>query len=249
MAKKGREKIVMVTAYDYQTAKILDTCGIDLILVGDSLGMVIQGHKDTKKVTIDHMVYHTECVSRGARNNPILSDMPVNTHDTVDKAIINAEKLIDAGAKGVLIEGYNPEVVKEVTSIGIPVMGHLGIFPQTETKMRVKGRTKKERINLIKSALGLEEAGIFALALELVVEEVGKEITEKLDIPTIGVGAGRYCDGQVLVINDLLGYDYEFSARFVKRYTDLRTIIIEAVTKFRDEVKKGIYPGEEHVYR
>ena len=247
--KKGREKIVMVTAYDYQTAKILDECGIDLILVGDSLGMVFQGHKDTKNVRLEHMIYHTECVARGVKNTPVLSDMPVNTHNTVDEAIKNAEKLIEAGAAGVLIEGYKPHVVREVVSVGIPVMSHLGILPQTEDVMRVKGRTPEERKILVSNAMEMEETGIFALALELVVEDVAREITDKLKIPTIGVGAGRYCDGQVLVINDLLGYDYDFSPKFLKRYADLRAVIKDAVIKFRDEVRRGLYPSEEYIYR
>ncbi len=247
--KKGREKIVMVTAYDYQTAKILDECNIDLILVGDSLGMVFQGHKDTKSVRLEHMIYHTECVARGVKNTPVLSDMPVNTHNTVDEAIRNAEKLIEAGAAGVLIEGYKPHIVREVVSVGIPVISHLGILPQTEDIIKVKGKTPEERKMLIDNALDMEEAGIFALALELVVEDVAREITNKLRVPTIGVGAGRYCDGQVLVINDLLGYDYDFSPKFLKRYADLRSVIKKAVIKFRDEVRRGLYPSEEYVYK
>ena len=246
--KKGKEKIVMLTAYDYQTAKILDEVGIDLILVGDSLGMVVQGHKDTKSVTMADMIYHTKAVARGAKKTPIIGDMPINTYNTPEQALANAKKFIEAGAHSVKIEGNKPEVVKALLNAGIPVQGHLGMLPQTADAYKVRGKTPEEAEQIFKDALELDKLGVFSIVLECVPESLAKRITEAVKAPTIGIGAGKYCDGQVLVINDMLGMDLSFKPKFVKRYAELYTVIKNAVAKFVEEVSNGVYPDEEHAY-
>ncbi|RJS79075.1 3-methyl-2-oxobutanoate hydroxymethyltransferase, partial [Candidatus Bathyarchaeota archaeon] len=205
--KKGKEKIVMLTAYDYQMAKILDETGIDLILVGDSLGMVVKGEKDTKNVTMEEMIYHTKAVARGAKKTPIIGDMPIKSCDTVEKALKNARKFLDAGAQGVKVEGNRPNVVKALINAGIPVMGHVGMLPQFSETYRVKGKKPEEAERIFNDALNLDKLGVFSIVIECVPESLGKRITESVKAPTIGIGAGKHCDGQVLVINDLLGMD------------------------------------------
>lgn len=246
--KKGKEKIVMLTAYDYQTAKILDEVGIDLILVGDSLGMVVQGYSDTKSVTMADMIYHTKAVARGAKKTPIIGDMPINTYNTPEQALANAKKFIEAGAHSVKIEGNKPEVVKALLNAGIPVQGHLGMLPQTADAYKVRGKTPEEAEQIFKDALELDKLGVFSIVLECVPESLAKRITEAVKAPTIGIGAGKYCDGQVLVINDMLGMDLSFKPKFVKRYAELYTVIKNAVAKFVEEVSNGVYPDEEHAY-
>ncbi len=246
--KKGKEKIVMLTAYDYQMAKILDDVGIDLILVGDSLGMVVQGYSDTKSVTMADMIYHTKAVARGAKKTPIIGDMPINTHNTPEDALTNGRKFIEAGASGVKIEGNKPEVVKALVDAGIPVMGHVGMLPQMADAYRVKGKKPEEAEQIFRDALELDRLGVFSIVIECVPESLAKKITEAVKAPTIGIGAGKYCDGQVLVINDMLGMDLSFKPKFVKRYAELYKVIKEAVTNFVGEVQTGAYPGEEHTY-
>ncbi|MEM3725743.1 MAG: 3-methyl-2-oxobutanoate hydroxymethyltransferase [Candidatus Bathyarchaeia archaeon] len=246
--KKGKEKIVMLTAYDYQTAKILDEVGIDLILVGDSLGMVVQGYSDTKSVTMADMIYHTKAVARGAKKTPIIGDMPINTYNTPEEALTNAKKFIEAGAHAVKIEGNKPEVVKALLNSGIPVQGHLGMLPQTADTYKVKGKTPEEAEQIFRDALELDRLGVFSIVLECIPESLAKRITEAVKAPTIGIGAGKYCDGQVLVINDMLGMDLSFKPKFVKRYAELYTVIKNAVAKFAEEVSKGVYPADEHTY-
>jgi 3-methyl-2-oxobutanoate hydroxymethyltransferase len=246
--KKGKEKIIMLTAYDYQMAKILDEVGIDLILVGDSLGMVVQGYSDTKSVTINDMLYHTRAVARGAKRTPIIGDMPINTYNTPEDALSNASKFIEAGAHGVKIEGNKPEVVKALIDAGIPVQGHVGMLPQLADAYRVKGKKPEEAEQIFNDALELDKLGVFSIVIECVPESLAKRITEAVNAPTIGIGAGKYCDGQVLVINDMLGMDLSFKPKFVKRYAELYTIINNAVFKFIEEVSTGAYPDEEHTY-
>jgi len=246
--KKGKEKIIMLTAYDYQMAKILDELGIDLILVGDSLGMVIQGHKDTKSVTMEEMLYHTRAVARGAKNTPIIGDMPINSDKTVGDALRNAKRFLEAGAHGVKIEGNKSEVVKALLNAEIPVMGHVGLLPQTAESYRVKGKEPEEAQKILNDAVELDKLGVFSIVLECMPESLAKKITETVKAPTIGIGAGKYCDGQVLVINDMLGFDESFAPKYLKRYANLNRIIKEAVTKFKEEVSKGIYPDKEHTY-
>jgi 3-methyl-2-oxobutanoate hydroxymethyltransferase len=246
--KKGKEKIIMLTAYDYQMAKILDDVGIDLILVGDSLGMVVQGYSDTKSVTMADMLYHTRAVARGAKRTPIIGDMPINSYNTPEDALSNARKFIEAGAHGVKIEGNKPEVVKVLMDAGIPVQGHVGMLPQLADVYRVKGKKPEEAEQIFNDALELDRLGVFSIVIECVPESLAKRITEVVSVPTIGIGAGKYCDGQVLVINDLLGMDLSFKPKFVKRYAELYTIIKSAVCKFIEEVSIGVYPDEEHTY-
>ncbi|MDI6690513.1 MAG: 3-methyl-2-oxobutanoate hydroxymethyltransferase [Candidatus Bathyarchaeota archaeon] len=246
--KKGKEKIIMLTAYDYQMAKILDQVGVDLILVGDSLGMVVQGYSDTKSVTMSDMIYHTKAVTRGAKKTPIIGDMPINTYNTPNEALVNAKKFIEAGAHGVKIEGNKPEVVKALLDAGIPVQGHVGMLPQMADVYRVRGKKPEEAKQIFRDALELDRLGVFSIVIECVPEGLAKKITEAVKAPTIGIGAGKYCDGQVLVINDMLGMDLSFKPKFVKRYAELNNIIRDAVSKFVKEVSAGVYPDEEHTY-
>ncbi len=238
----------MLTAYDYQMAKILDESGIDLILVGDSLGMVVQGYMDTKSVTMEDMVYHTRIVARGARNIPIVGDMPINSERTVEDALKNAKRFLEAGAHGVKIEGKRPRVARSLLDAGIPVMGHVGLLPQKAESYRLKGKQPEEAQRIFNDAVELDKLGVFSMVLECIPESLAKRITEAVRTPTIGIGAGKYCDGQVLVINDMLGLDESFSPKYLKRYAKLNKIIKEAVARFKEEVVKGVYPDKEHTY-
>jgi len=246
--RKGKEKIIMLTAYDYQIAKILDEARIDLILVGDSLGMVIQGYTDTKSVTIEDMVYHTRAVARGAKNTPIIGDMPIDCDKSVEDALENAKRFLEAGAQGVKIEGNKSKVVKALLNADIPVMGHVGLLPQTAERYRVKGKKPAEAQKILDEALKLDKLGVFSIVLECMPESLAKRITEAVRAPTIGIGAGKHCDGQVLVINDMLGFDLSFAPKYLKRYANLSKIIKEAIARFEQEVSKGIYPDKEHTY-
>ncbi|RLI27434.1 3-methyl-2-oxobutanoate hydroxymethyltransferase [Candidatus Bathyarchaeota archaeon] len=238
----------MLTAYDYQTAKILDAVGVDVILVGDSLGMVFQGCKDTKSVTMEAMIYHTRAVARGARNTPVIGDMPIHSYDTVEDALENAKLFIEAGADGVKIEGNKPEIIKALIAEGIPVMGHVGLLPQTAEAYKVRGKTAEEAEKIFRDALEVDGCGVFSIVLECIPESLAKRITENVKAPTIGIGAGKYCDGQVLVINDMLGFDDSFAPKYLKKYADLNKIIKNAVKRFMEEVRSGVYPDEEHTY-
>ncbi|MDH5375626.1 MAG: 3-methyl-2-oxobutanoate hydroxymethyltransferase [Candidatus Bathyarchaeota archaeon] len=246
--KKGKEKIVMLTAYDYQVAKILDEISIDLILVGDSLGMVVQGHSNTKSVTMMDMIYHVKAVARGAKNTPIIGDMPMNSCNTIKDGLKNAKRFIEAGAHGVKIEGNRPQVVRAIMEAGIPVMGHVGMLPQVAEIYRVKGKRPEEAEEIFRDALDLDKLGVFSMVLECIPKSLAKKITENVKAPTIGIGAGKYCDGQVLVINDMLGLDEHFKPKYVKRYATLNKVIKDAVARFVEEVSAGKYPDEEHTY-
>lgn len=246
--RKGKEKIIMLTAYDYQIAKILDQEEIDLILVGDSLGMVIQGYTDTKSVTIEDMLYHTRAVARGDKNTPIVGDMPIDCDKSVEDALKNAKRFLEAGAQGVKIEGNKSKVVEALLNAGIPVMGHVGLLPQTAESYRVKGKQPAEARKILDEALKLDKLGVFSIVLECMPESLAKRITEAVRAPTIGIGAGKHCDGQVLVINDMLGFDLSFAPKYLKRYANLNKIIKEAIAKFKEEVSSGVYPDKEHTY-
>lgn len=246
--KKNKEKIIMLTAYDYQTSKILEEIGIDLILVGDSLGMVVQGRMDTKSVTVEDMLYHTRAVARGARKTPIIGDMPINSEKTVDEALKNAQRFSEAGAHGVKIEGNKPEVIEALRKKGVSVMGHVGLLPQTAPSYRLKGKQPEEAQRIFNDALQIDKLGVFSIVLECIPERLAKKITKTVEAPTIGIGAGKYCDGQVLVINDMLGLDQSFSPKYLKRFANLNQTIKEAVTAFKHEVQAGKYPDEEHTY-
>jgi 3-methyl-2-oxobutanoate hydroxymethyltransferase len=242
-ARKGKEKLVVLTCYDYNTAKILEEMGVDIILVGDSLGNVILGYESTKDVTMQDMIRHTGAVRRGAVGTFIVADMPYKSDRNFELALENANLLIDVGADAVKIEG-NAEVCKVLVQNGIAVMGHIGHLPQTAKKPFVHSETK-----LMEDAKALEEAGCFAIVLEMVDSELAKKISEALKIPTIGIGAGSYCDGQVLVINDILGTYEDFKPKFVKRYANINDEIRKAVKQYKKEVKSGAFPGEEFSFK
>lgn len=246
--KKGKEKITILTAYDYQMAKILDGVGIDLILVGDSLGMVVQGHRDTKSVTMKDMIYHVRAVARGVEKTPIIGDMPINSCNTVEEGLRNAKQFLEAGAHGVKIEGNRPEVVKALIDMRIPVMGHVGMLPQISKTYRVKGKNPEEAEEIFRDALNLDKFGVFSIILECIPESLAKKVTDSVKAPTIGIGAGKYCDGQVLVINDMLGLDESFKPKYVKRFAHLSPVIKDAVARFMKEVSAGKYPDEEYTY-
>ncbi|MCD6132951.1 MAG: 3-methyl-2-oxobutanoate hydroxymethyltransferase [Deltaproteobacteria bacterium] len=254
MKEKG-EKISMITAYDFTGAKIVDEAGIDIILVGDSLGMVMQGRSSTLPVTIDDVIYHTRMVKNGTKRALVVGDMPFMSYQvSVEEAVKNAGRLIqEGGAEAVKLEGGREFVdrIKAIVSCGIPVMGHLGLTPQSINIFggyRVRGRKQEEAKRIIEDAKYLQEAGVFSIVLEAMPLSVAKEITESVSIPTIGIGASKLCDGQVLVFHDLLGLFEEFKPKFVKRYAHLKQDAVRAVRQYIDEVKKGIFPDEEHSY-
>lgn len=254
--KQSNEKITMVTAYDYTFAKIIDkTKKIDMILVGDSLGMTIQGHSTTIPVTLEHSIYHTEMVSRAVRNAMVIGDMPFMSYQiSVEQAVESAGRLVqEGGAEAIKLEGAgnNLEKIQRIIEAGIPVQGHLGLTPQSVHKLggwRVQGRSRSAVDQLLADAKALQEAGIFSLVLESIPNDAAKLVSESLDIPTIGIGAGPHCDGQVLVIHDLVGLS-DFSAVFVKRYADVANTIANAVTAYADEVRSSAFPGEEFAYK
>jgi len=246
--KKGKERIIMLTAYDYQIAKILDEMNIDLVLVGDSLGMVIQGNSDTKSVTMEEMIYHTRIVAKGAKNTPIIGDMPIDSCNTPEDCLRNARKFLEAGAHGVKVEGTKRDVVETLVKAKIPVMGHVGMLPQVEESYRLKGKTVEEAEKILTDARQLDAQGVFSIVLECIPEALAARITTKVGVPTIGIGAGKYCDGQVLVVNDILGLNSEFKPKFVKRYANLETAVKNAVAEFKQEVLAGKYPDKEHTY-
>ncbi|KUJ94839.1 MAG: 3-methyl-2-oxobutanoate hydroxymethyltransferase [Desulfonauticus sp. 38_4375] len=252
---KAKKKISMVTAYDYPSAALVDKAGIDLILVGDSLAMVVLGYKDTLAVSMEEMLHHTRAVSRGVKRAFIIGDMPFLSYQTgVREAVFNAGRFLkEGGAQAVKLEG-GMEILPQVKAIveaGIPVQGHIGLTPQKYNLLggfKVQGKTSEAAFKLLETALALEEAGCFSLVLEAIPEEVARMISEQVSIPTIGIGAGRYCDGQVLVFHDLLGLYSQFTPKFVKRYINLSESIEKALKNFKEEVEQGVFPAEEHVY-
>lgn len=247
-ALKGKRKIIMLTAYDYPIAKILDSLDVDIILVGDSLGMVVQGHSDTKSVRIEDMVYHTSIVARATTRPLIVSDMPINSYNDPEQALTNAQRLLEVGAHAVKIEGNYPKVLTTLLEHEIPVMGHIGHLPQTSERVRVQGKRPEQADQIWRDALELDKIGAFGMVIELVPQWLARKITADVKSPTIGIGASKYCDGQVLVINDLLGLDADFKPKFVKRYANLHESIVEAVQRFIKEVKTCTYPDRRHTY-
>ncbi len=253
--KKRGEKITMLTAYDYSTALKVDEAGIDIILVGDSLGMVILGYDSTLPVTMEDMIHHTKAVSRAAKHAMVIGDMPfMSYHASTDDAVYNAGRFLkEAGAHGIKLEGGREisNVVSRISAAGIPVMAHLGLTPQAIHKLggyRVQGRDKGDASRILEDAKILEDAGAFSLVLECVPETLAREITESLNIPTIGIGAGVHCDGQVLVVNDMLGLYEKFTPKFVKKYADLDLVLKNAFKHYIDDVKSGAFPGDEHSF-
>lgn len=253
--KENKEKITMLTAYDCSTAKYFDEAGLDAILVGDSLGMVILGYDSTMQVTMTDMKIFTGAVSRGAKRSMVVADMPfMSYHTTVEEAVKNAGELIRAGAQAVKLEGATDfilSVVKRCVESGIPVMGHLGFTPQYLNVLggyKVQGRTAENTKFILKQAQKLQEAGAFSVVLEMVPEECARLITDNLDIPTIGIGAGRFTDGQVLVADDILGKFSEFKPKFARRYADLKSVICNAAKNYIDDVKDIKFPDETEIF-
>jgi len=256
-AKKARqEKIVALTAYDFPIARIVEEAGVDLILVGDSLGMVVLGYPNTIPVTMDEMIHHTKAVTRAARRALVIGDMPYfSFHLSAADSIANASRFLkEAGAKGVKIEGASKKRLKLIEAMveaEIPVMGHVGLTPQSIHRFgqfKVRGAEAKEAKKIINDARNVERAGAFAVILECIPEDLAKTITRKLRVPTIGIGAGPHCDGQILVFHDLVGLSNGYNPRFVKKYADLQTVITRAVKKYGEEVRRGIFPDEAHSY-
>src|SRR5713101_7185013 len=253
--KQAGERITMLTAYDATFAKLLDRAGIEILLVGDSLGMVVQGHDTTLPVTMDQMVYHCAAVRRGVSQAHLVADMPFGSYQaSADEAVKNAVRLCaEGGCESVKLEGgaeYG-EIIQRIVRAGVPVMGHIGLTPQSVHKLGgyvVQGRNEDKAERLKADAKALEAAGCYSIILEMMPTELSAEIARSVSIPVIGIGAGAGCDGQVLVIYDLLGMNPDFSPRFVKKYLDLGVLIRDAVTQFRDEVKHGAFPDEAHSF-
>lgn len=254
-SKKNKQKLTMLTAYDYSTAKLIDSCGINGILVGDSLGMVCLGYEDTLSVTMEDMIHHTKAVAKGAKNSLIVADMPFMSYQTsVYDAVYNAGRLIKEGrAQAIKLEG-GVEVFEQIQAIvkaSIPVMGHVGLTPQSVNAFggfKVQGKDEVAAKKLIEDAIAVEKAGAFSVVLEGVPSKLAKIVTEKLSIPTIGIGAGVDCDGQILVYQDMLGMFSDFTPKFVKKYESLGDKMKSAFETYIDEVENGYFPSQKHSF-
>lgn len=254
--KSEGRKITMLTAYDYPFAQIVDEAGLDAILVGDSLGMVVQGLDNTLSVTMGEMIYHTKMVSRAVKNALVIGDMPFMSYQTsVEEAVRNAGRFLkEAGASAVKLEGGAEvaEQIRAMTKAEIPVMAHIGLTPQSVHRMggyKVQGKTEEAAKRLLDEAHIAEDAGAFALLLEAIPMKLARKITKELSIPTIGIGAGPNCDGQILVLHDVIGMFERFAPKFVKRYANLKDEALKAVTSYREDVEKGEFPSEEHSFK
>ena len=253
--KKEGKKISMLTAYDYPMALLEDRAGIDIILVGDSLGMTVLGYENTIPVTMDEMIHHTKAVTRGATYALVIGDMPFMSYNTSEReAIINAGRFIkEGGADAVKLEGGASvkDIVRAIVRAGIPVMGHIGLTPQTISMLggfKVQGKDAQAAQKIIDDALLLEDAGAFSVVLEAIPAPISKKVTERLKIPTIGIGAGIDCDGQVLVVHDMLGLFDRFTPKFVKRYVNLSELMLKAFASYKEEILKGEFPTDEHSF-
>ena len=250
--KKEKQKISVITSYDYTLASLCDRAGIDVMLVGDSAGMVMLGYENTIPVTMDQMVMFTEAVSRARNNSLLVADLPFMSYQaSIEDAITNSGKLIKAGADAVKLEGGSimAETISAIVDIGIPVMGHIGLQPQTtmlSQGYKVQGKTKDTAMKLIADAKELEDAGVFSIALEMVSHEVAQIISESVSIPTIGIGSGAGCDGQVLVVQDLLGMYEKIKPKFAKRYMNLSEDIVKSLESFKKDVQTSTFPAEEN---
>ncbi len=254
-AKDEKRPISMLTAYDYSMAKILDGAGADALLVGDSLGMVVQGHDSTISVTIDDMIYHAKAVNRAAKRALVIVDMPfMSYHVSMEEAVRNAGRLMkEGGAHAIKLEGgvEFAETIRQIVRVQIPVMGHIGMTPQSVHMFggfKVQGKSLVQAQKIIDDAKALEEAGVFAITLECVPEELSKIITETVNVPTIGIGAGKYCDGQVLVSNDMLGMFSDFVPKFVKQYAHISSDIERAVKTYIKEMNESSFPEKKHTF-
>ncbi len=254
--KSKKEKIVALTAYDFPTAKLADEAGVDIILVGDSLGMVVLGYENTIPVSMEEMIHHTKPVVKASKRAFVVGDMPYfSFHLSLEESVFNASRFLkEAGAKAVKIEGASKKRLKLVEALveaEIPVMGHIGLTPQSINflgRFKVRGKEKEEADKLISDALNLEKAGVFSIVLECIPKELARTITERVKIPTIGIGAGPFCDGQILVFHDLVGLSDGYMPKFVKKYANLREAISEAIKGYAREVREGIFPDENHSY-
>ena len=255
-AKEDGTKISMLTAYDYSTEKLMDEAGINSILVGDSLGNVVLGYEDTISVTMEDMIHHTRAVSRGAKNALVIADMPFMSYQTsVYDAVVNAGRLMKEGrANAVKLEGGTEVApqIKAIVDAGIPICAHIGLTPQSINRLggnKVQGKSEAAAKKLLADALAIQEAGAFSVVIEAVPKKLAELITNKLDIPTIGIGAGNGCDGQVLVYQDMLGMFSDFTPKFVKKYASLGEIMTAAFRQYDEEVKNTSFPSEEHTYK
>lgn len=255
-AKENGEKLTMLTAYDYSTAKLIDEAGINMILVGDSLGMVVLGYEDTLSVTMEDMIHHTAAVARGAKNAFLVADMPFMSYQTsVYDAVVNAGRLMKEGrAQAVKLEGGKEvaEHIRAITKVSIPVVGHLGLTPQSLNAFggfKVQGKSEEAAKKLVEDALAIEEAGAVAMVLECVPEKLAELITKKVKIPTIGIGAGAGCDGQVLVYQDMLAMFSDFKPKFVKHFGQIGEQMKAAFAQYSEEVKSGAFPAQEHTFK
>ncbi len=253
--KAAGKTITMLTAYDYPMALLEDRAGIDIILVGDSLGMTVLGYENTIPVTMDEMIHHTKAVTRGAKYPLIIGDMPFMSYNTDERdAILNAGRFLkEGGADAVKLEGGASvkEIVRAIVKAGIPVMGHIGLTPQTISMLggfKVQGKDAKAAQKIIDDAVMLEEAGAFSVLLEAIPAPIAEKVTRSLTVPTIGIGAGVHCDGQVLVVHDLLGLFDRFTPKFAKRYVNLSEVILKAFESYRNEVLKGAFPSDQHSF-
>lgn len=254
--KSNNEKFSVLTAYDYSTAKYIDEAGIDIVLIGDSLAMVALGYDTTHSIGVEEMKIFTKAVAKGAKRALVVTDMPfLSYHTDVSTAISNCGEMIRLGANAVKIEGYSDyilEVVKRLTTSGIPVMGHLGFTPQflnTLGGYKIQGKTQEATEEILKQAKRLENAGAFSVVLEMVPEESAKYITENLKIPTISCGAGRYCDAQVLVSDDVFGKFSDFKPKFARKYGDMKSLIFDCAKRFNEDVKNGNFPNDEEIFK
>jgi 3-methyl-2-oxobutanoate hydroxymethyltransferase len=252
---KGKRKITMLTAYDYPMASLVDKAGIDIILVGDSLANVVLGLESTTQVGMPEMLHHTKAVSRAVKNALLIGDMPYSSYQLNPReCVVNAQRFIsEAGCQGVKLEWFDncPQVTEQIIRAGISVMGHIGLTPQTADKIhgfKCQGKDAQAASRLINQAEELEKKGCFAIVLECLPDKIAELITKKITIPTIGIGAGIHCDGQVLVINDLLGLFERYTPKFVKKYADLSPLILEAIQNFKNEVIQEKFPGLEHSF-
>lgn len=255
-AKEQKSKLSMLTAYDYSMAKIIDESGVNGILIGDSLGMVIKGEEDTLAVTMDEIIYHTKAVKKGAKNALIVSDMPfLSYHVSIEQAVLNAGRLIkEGGANAVKLEGGANVAaqIKAIVDAQIPVMGHIGLTPQSVNAFggfKVQGKSEAAAKQLIDDAVLIEKAGAFSIVLEGIPEKVAELITNAVSIPTIGIGAGKYCDGQILVYQDMLGMFNDFVPKFVKQYANVGNVMREAISSYVKEVQAGDFPEEKHTFK
>ncbi|MCB1214917.1 MAG: 3-methyl-2-oxobutanoate hydroxymethyltransferase [Deltaproteobacteria bacterium] len=254
-AQKGKKPITMLTAYSYTVAKVLDEAGIEVLLVGDSLGMVFQGKENTLEVSLEEIIYHCQCVHRGRKRAHLVGDLPFMSYQvSVEEALRNAGRLLKEGAvDGVKLEGGEEmaETVFKLTERGIPVMGHVGLQPQRVKMMggyKIQGKGGKAARQVLKDASAIAQAGAYSLVLEGIPASLAKEITQSIDIPTVGIGSGPDCDGQVLVIDDLLGLNTDFIPKFVKTYANLAEVIKKAVGTYCEEVEKRKFPAKEHSF-